>query len=188
MGKFLVAIAVMVMSGLSAASAQSYPSRPITMIVALPAGGGVDALARVIAEHMRGTLGQPIIVENMGGAGGTLSIARVVRAAPDGYTIGMGTLGQYVVSGAVYPLNFDMLADLTPVALLPDADLNVPHVDAAVLVIRAGATPLPIVQRAIDVIGRERIIGVALNRVDARTLHHDHYDYQEGYAAQEERP
>lgn len=120
MGKFLVAIALAVLSGLSAASAQSYPSRPITMVVALPAGGGVDALARILADHMRVTLGQTIVVENMGGAGGTLSIARVVRSAPDGYTIGMGTLGQYVVSGAVYPLNFDMLADLTPVALLPD--------------------------------------------------------------------
>jgi tripartite-type tricarboxylate transporter receptor subunit TctC len=68
---------------------------------------------------MRGTLGQTIVVENMGGAGGTLSIGRVVRSAPDGYTLGMGTLGQYVISGAVYTLPFDMLADLTPVALLP---------------------------------------------------------------------
>jgi len=101
------------------AQAQTYPSRPITMVVALPAGGAVDALARIMAEHMRATLGQPIVVENMGGAGGTLSIARVVRAEPDGYTIGMGTLGQYVVSGAVYTLPFDILADLRPVALLP---------------------------------------------------------------------
>jgi len=89
------------------------------MIVALPAGGAVDALARIISDHMRVTLGQPIVVENMGGAGGTLSIARVVRSAPDGYTLGMGTLGQYVISGAVYTLAFDMLDDLTPIALLP---------------------------------------------------------------------
>jgi tripartite-type tricarboxylate transporter receptor subunit TctC len=105
------------------AQAQTYPSRPITMVVALPAGGAVDALARVMAEHMRTTLGQPLIVENMGGAGGTLSIARVVRADPDGYTIGMGTLGQYVIAGAIYPISFDMLADLKPIALLP----NVPY-------------------------------------------------------------
>lgn len=102
------------------AHAQTYPSRPITMVVALPAGGAVDALARVIAEHMRQTLGQPIIIENMGGAGGTLSIARVVRAEPDGYTVGMGTLGQYVIAGAIYPITFDMLTDLKSVALLPD--------------------------------------------------------------------
>jgi tripartite-type tricarboxylate transporter receptor subunit TctC len=119
MRKSVVAILVMLFADISGARAQSFPLRPITMVVALPAGGGVDALARVLAEHMKGTLGQPIIVENMGGAGGTLSIARVVRSAPDGYTIGMGTLGQYVVSGAVYSLPFDMLADLSPVALLP---------------------------------------------------------------------
>ena len=91
------------------AQAQTFPSRPITMVVALPAGGGVDALARVLAEHMRVTLGQPIIVENMGGAGGTLSINRVVRSAPDGYTIGMGTTGQYVVAGAVYDTPYNLI-------------------------------------------------------------------------------
>ena len=123
MRKLVVAIVLSFFAGIVGARAQSYPSRPITIVVALPAGGGVDALARLLAEHMKATLGQPIVVENMGGAGGTLSIARVVRSAPDGYTIGMGTLGQYVVSGAVYTLPFDMLTDLTPVALLP----NVPY-------------------------------------------------------------
>jgi tripartite-type tricarboxylate transporter receptor subunit TctC len=117
----------------TSAHGQTYPSKPITMVVALPAGGAVDALARVMADHMRVTLGQPVVVENMGGAGGTLSIARVVRSAPDGYTIGMGTLGQYVISGAVYTLQFDMLADLTPTALLP----NVPYW----LVARKGLPP-----------------------------------------------
>jgi len=105
------------------ASAQTYPSRPVTFVVALPAGGAVDALMRVLADHMKATLDQPIIIENIGGAGGTIAIARIVRSAPDGYTIGMGTLGQYVISGAVYTLPFDMLADLTPIALLP----NVPY-------------------------------------------------------------
>lgn len=119
MKKLAATIALILFAATSHARAQDYPSHPITMVVALPAGGAVDALARVLAEHMRVTLGQPIIIENMGGAGGTLSIARVVRSPPDGYTIGMGTLGQYVVSGAVYTLPFDMLADLTPVALLP---------------------------------------------------------------------
>jgi tripartite-type tricarboxylate transporter receptor subunit TctC len=115
--KIFAAIALAAMA--ASAHAQNYPSHPVTMIVALPAGGAVDALARVLAERMRVTLGQPVIVENMGGAGGTLSIARVVRSEPDGYTIGMGTLGQYVISGAVYTLPFDMLTDLKPVALLP---------------------------------------------------------------------
>ncbi|MBM3530104.1 MAG: tripartite tricarboxylate transporter substrate binding protein BugD [Alphaproteobacteria bacterium] len=114
-------VAALIAAGIGAmqAKAQDFPSRPITLVVALPAGGGVDALARTVAEHMKTTLGQSIIVENMGGAGGTLSIARVVRSAADGYTLGMGTLGQYVISGAVYTLSYDMLADLTPVSLLP---------------------------------------------------------------------
>ena len=131
MKKLAAALAFAAMS--AGAQAQSFPSRPITMVVALPAGGAVDALARVMADHMRVTLGQTVVVENMGGAGGTLSINRVVRSAPDGYTLGMGTLGQYVISGAIYPLQFDMLADLSPVALLP----NVPYW----LVARKGLPP-----------------------------------------------
>ena len=107
------------LAGVARAQAQSFPSRPVTVVVALPAGGAVDALMRVLAEHMKVTLGQTVLVENMGGAGGTLSITRIVRSAPDGYTLGMGTLGQYVISGAVYTLPYDMLADLAPVARLP---------------------------------------------------------------------
>jgi tripartite-type tricarboxylate transporter receptor subunit TctC len=119
MRKILIAIALALLAATAAVHGQAYPSRPITIVVALPAGGAVDALARILSDHMRVTLGQPIIVENMGGAGGTLSIGRVVRSPPDGYTLGMGTLGQYVISGAVYTLAFDMLTDLEPVALLP---------------------------------------------------------------------
>jgi tripartite-type tricarboxylate transporter receptor subunit TctC len=120
MWRQIAAIAISAIAGLASAQAQSFPSRPITMVVARPAGGGVDALARLLAEHMRVTLGQPIIVENMGGAGGTLSIARVVRSTPDGYTIGMGTTGQYVVAGAVYDPPYNLITDLAPIALLPD--------------------------------------------------------------------
>jgi tripartite-type tricarboxylate transporter receptor subunit TctC len=79
----------------------------------------VDSLARILVEHMRVTLGQTIIVENMAGAGGTLAMTRIVRAPPDGYTIGMGTLSQYVISAAVYEVPFNVLTDLEPVVLLP---------------------------------------------------------------------
>ena len=102
-----------------AASAQTYPSRPITMIVPLPAGGAVDVLARMMAEGMRAFLGQPVVVENISGAGGTLATGRVVRAAPDGYTLGIGTSVQYVMNGALYPLAYDLVKDFEPVALLP---------------------------------------------------------------------
>ena len=117
--RLLLALFMAAFGLIAGAAAQVYPARPVTIVVALPAGGAVDALARILAEHMRMTLGQPVIVENMGGAGGTLSIARVVRSPPDGYTLGMGTLGQYVLSAAIYPLSFDVLNDLEPVALLP---------------------------------------------------------------------
>jgi tripartite-type tricarboxylate transporter receptor subunit TctC len=118
---FPITLVFLAASIFGALGQKTFPSRPVTFVVALPAGGAVDALMR--ADHMKSTLGQPIIIENIGGAGGTISIARIVRSAPDGYTIGMGTLGSYVISGAVYTLPFDLLADLTPVALLP----NVPY-------------------------------------------------------------
>src|SRR5262245_47143511 len=119
MRRLLGVIAHMICFCVGAAQAQPNPSSPITFVVPLPAGGPSVALAGIIAEPMRSMLGQPIIVENVGGAGGTLAVGRVVRSAPDGYTLGLGTVGQYVISGAVYTLPFDMLADLTPVAPLP---------------------------------------------------------------------
>ena len=105
------------------AGAQTYPSKSITMIVPFPAGGGSDILARVVADRMKATLGQPVIVENIGGAGGTLGTARVVRSAPDGYTIGFGQWTSHVGSGALFPITYDLLKDLTPVAPLTTAVL-----------------------------------------------------------------
>jgi tripartite-type tricarboxylate transporter receptor subunit TctC len=105
------------------ARAQVYPSRPITAIVPLAAGGAVDTLARILAEHMRTSLGQPIVIDNVSGAGGTVGVGRVARAAPDGYTLGIGQSAQYVANGAIYPLQYDLLKDFEPVALLP----NVPY-------------------------------------------------------------
>src|SRR5262245_39201660 len=101
------------------AIAQPYPSRAITIIVPLAPGGAVDALARIMAEHMRGTLNQPIVVEHISGAGGTIAGQRVARATPDGYTIGIGNWSSYVASGAAYPIQYDLLKDFEPVVLLP---------------------------------------------------------------------
>ena len=112
------------MAGLPAvsrgASAQPYPSRVITIVVPLPAGGAVDTLARNLAEHMTASLGQPVVIENVSGAGGTLGVNRVARAAPDGYTLGTGTASQYVGSQAIYQVQYDLQNDFEPVALLPD--------------------------------------------------------------------
>ena len=119
---FLVAFgAVLACAG--GVHAQGYPSKPITMIVPFPAGGGSDILARIMAEQMRATLGQPVIIENVGGAGGTIGTTRVARSAADGYTIGFGQWSSHVGAGALYPLTFDLLKDLTPVARLTLARL-----------------------------------------------------------------
>ena len=102
-----------------AALAQTYPSKPITIIVPFAAGGSTDVIGRILAERMRASLGQTVIVENVTGAGGTLGVGRAVRAAPDGYTISLGQNGSHVITGATYSnLSYDLLTDFEPVSLL----------------------------------------------------------------------
>ena len=100
------------------AMAQTYPSRPITMIVPFPPGGNVDVVGRVLAERMRGVLGQPIIIENIAGANGSIGIGRAARAQPDGHTIDLGFLGGHVLNGALYSLPYDVLNDFQPISPL----------------------------------------------------------------------
>jgi tripartite-type tricarboxylate transporter receptor subunit TctC len=95
---------------------QTYPSRAITIVVPFAAGGATDTIGRMMAERMKSLLGQPVIVENVTGAGGTIAVGRVARAAPDGYTLGLGANGPYVMAGATYALQYDLLFE--PVALL----------------------------------------------------------------------
>lgn len=102
----------------SIASAQAYPSHPITLVVAFSVGGPTDTLGRIIAERMGRTLGQTVVVENITGAAGTIGVGRVARAAPDGYTIGIGHWSTHVVNGAVYQLQYDLLKDFEPVAMI----------------------------------------------------------------------
>jgi len=99
------------------ARAQTYPTRPITLIVPFAAGGGADTVLRIITERMRTVLGQTIIIENVGGASGTIGTGRVFRAAPDGYSLGAGNWGTHVAHGAIYTLPYDVLSDFQPVAL-----------------------------------------------------------------------
>jgi len=101
------------------APADNFPSHPITLVVPFSAGGPTDAMARILADHMRTTLGQNIAIENVTGAAGSLGVGRVVRAAPDGYTVSIGHLGTHVANGAIYKLGYDLVADLEPVVLLP---------------------------------------------------------------------
>jgi tripartite-type tricarboxylate transporter receptor subunit TctC len=107
-----------VAAAFGSAMAQDYPSRPITMIVPYPAGGPTDTIARVLADGMRVTLGQPVIIENVGGASGSIGTGRVARAAGDGYTLGLGLWPTHVVNGAVFTLPYDLLNDFLPVSLL----------------------------------------------------------------------
>jgi len=101
-----------------AASAQAYPSRPVTIIVPAAAGGPTDTLTRILADRMRVFLGQPMIIENNGAAAGSIAVGRVARATADGYTVGIGQYGNYVLNGAIYPLAYDLINDFEPVALV----------------------------------------------------------------------
>jgi tripartite-type tricarboxylate transporter receptor subunit TctC len=116
--KFLGSLAFLAGAISRQAKAETYPSRPITMIVPFPAGGPTDAIGRVFAESMSTPLGQPVIVENVPGAAGSLGTERVALAAPDGYTLGLGNTVTHVLNGAIYPLKYDILKDFEPVSLL----------------------------------------------------------------------
>jgi len=116
---FGLIVAVLAAFGMGAsARAQDYPSRPITMIVPFPAGGATDTLARFLGENMRAKLGQPIVIENVAGAAGSIGVTRAVRSAPDGYTLSIGTSTTHMLTGGLYKLPFDLLKDLEPIILI----------------------------------------------------------------------
>jgi tripartite-type tricarboxylate transporter receptor subunit TctC len=100
------------------AQAQTYPSRPITLLAGFPPGGPTDALARLLADAMGRTLGQSVVVETVSGASGTIATGRVVHAAPDGYTLGIGNWSSHIGSPAVYALDYDVQKNLQPISLL----------------------------------------------------------------------
>jgi len=100
------------------ARAQAYPARPITMVVPFPAGGPTDTIGRVVAEGMRASLGQPVVIDNVGGAAGSLATGKVARAVPDGHTIGLGSGTTHVANGAIYSLNYDVVSSFEPVSML----------------------------------------------------------------------
>ena len=129
------------------AHAQNFPTHPVTLIVPFSAGGPTDALARIMSERMRQSLGQTLILETVSGAGGTIGGNRVVHATPDGYTIGIGNWTSHVGSAAIYPLQYDVQKDLEPVSLLTSAPLwilgrkNLPAKDARELIAWLKANP-----------------------------------------------
>lgn len=115
--KKLILVCALVLFGVAAAQAQSFPSRQITIIVPFPPGGSTDVAARIMAEKMRVILGQPVVVENIGGAGGSIAVGRLARAAPDGYTIDIGQWDTHVGS-IIYKLDYDLEKDFEPIGLI----------------------------------------------------------------------
>ncbi len=109
---------ISLLAGITNSLADEYPSRPISMIVPFAAGGPTDVVARIMAEGMRASLGQQVIIENITGAAGSIAVGRAARATPDGYTLSIGHWSTHVVNGAIYNLPYDLLTDLAPVSLL----------------------------------------------------------------------
>jgi len=105
------------------AGAQTYPSRPVTIIVPVPPGGVADPIARILADHLTVTLGQPVVIENVTGAGGSIGVSRAARAAPDGYTVSIGNWLSHVGASAVYPVQYDVLKDFEAVSLLTNSPI-----------------------------------------------------------------
>jgi tripartite-type tricarboxylate transporter receptor subunit TctC len=103
---------------ITAPRAQTYPTKPVTLVVPFAAGGPTDIVARMLAERMKTPLGQPIIVENVGGAAGSIAVGRVARAPSDGYTLILGLWGTHVVNGAIYDLPYHVLNDFAPIGML----------------------------------------------------------------------
>jgi len=118
MRKFVLAV-VATLAFAAGALADNFPARSITIVVPFSAGGPSDAMARILAERMKTSLGESVMVENVTGAGGSIAVGRAVRSPPDGYTISFGHLGTHVANGAIYKLGFDLVSDLEPLVLLP---------------------------------------------------------------------
>ena len=144
----IVVVATLLGPGWSGiAAAQDYPTRAITMIVPFPAGGATDTLARFLAEKMRGILGQPVIIENVAGAAGSIGVGRAVRSAADGYTLSIGTSTTHMLTGGLYALSFDLLKDLEPIILIGSEPLlivgrkNLPADDLKGLIVWLKANP-----------------------------------------------
>src|SRR5215831_1943491 len=117
MKRFVAAMALSLVAGNAAVQAQTYPSRQITLVVPFPPGGSTDVVGRILAERLRPLLGQPVVIENVGGAGGSIGVGRVARAAPDGYTIDIGQWDTHV-GGIIYRLNYDLQKDFEPIGLM----------------------------------------------------------------------
>jgi tripartite-type tricarboxylate transporter receptor subunit TctC len=163
------------------ARSQTYPSRPITMIVPFPPGGPSDVVPRILGDRLRAALGQSIVVENVAGAGGSIGMGRVARAAPDGYTVGIGSWSTGVVNGVIYNLPYDVVADFEPVVLLPENPLvitskkAVPARDLAELMAWLKAAAMPVLVATSGVGTSPHIAAVMLQQLTGAPVQPVHY-------------
>ena len=141
MRKAILAAIAALLALSATAAAETYPSRPITIVVPFSAGGPSDAMARILGERMKTTLGETLLVENVTGAGGSIGVGRAVRSPPDGYTVSFGHLGTHVANGAIYKLGYDLVTDLEPVVLLPSNPM---------IVVSKNAVPAKTLKELID--------------------------------------
>src|SRR5436190_23378213 len=121
----LAAASVAALPLVTAAKAQTWPNRPISMVVPASAGGPTDAIGRVLADQIGARLGQTVLIDNVAGAGGSIGVGKVARATPDGYTLGIGQWSHYVLNGATYALQYDLIKDFAPISLVANGPLMV---------------------------------------------------------------
>ena len=171
MNRFIAALLVLLAFGAGIAHAQeAFPARPITMVVPYPPGGVTDTLARLLAEHMRTRLGQSIVVENMGGAGGSVGVGRVARAAPDGYTIVLANSETHVLNPVVQTLDYDVVKDFAPVVLLPAypfllvSNNAVPVKTLSELIAWIKQNPTKVTQGTVGIGTAQHLCGLALQK------------------------
>jgi tripartite-type tricarboxylate transporter receptor subunit TctC len=165
----------------ASAAANDYPTKPITIIVPFPAGGPTDAIIRNLGERMRMSLGQPLVVEYVTGAGGTVGTTRAQRAAPDGYTIICGHFGTHVTNGAVFQLPYDLITDFTPISLLPRnpylivAQKNLPPTDLRGFMAYVKANPAKVNMGHPGVGTGPHLLGIQLANLAGGTMNYVPY-------------
>jgi len=123
MRKVFILAAALLAAGALGAAAQTYPSRVVTVVVPYPAGGPTDTLARILAERMQVALGQSVIIENIGGGGGSIGVGHVAHASPDGYTLSIGHTQTHVFNSAILKLDYDVVNDFAPISLIADTPI-----------------------------------------------------------------
>jgi tripartite-type tricarboxylate transporter receptor subunit TctC len=176
-----VASVVSCLNVVASASAQTYPVRPITMIIPFPAGGNADPVGRILAERMRVSLGQPVVIENIAGANGSIGTGRVARASPDGYTLGLGFWNTLVANGAIYTLPYNVLTDFEPVALLVTTPLVIvakkamPANDLKELIAWLKANPGDAAQGSVGVGSQGHLAGILFQRATGTRFQHVPY-------------